>query len=152
VNRILVRARFFAHIQTGPGALPASCTMVTGLSRGKSSWGVVLTTHPLLSPWLRMSRAIPLLPLWALGSLYRVKCTLPLFYIRMRKTDRAARTLTVGPTWRSVVKFTSWSLTPFGKETQKTLSRRLGGPQGQSMHFQELTNLLALQGIEPQTV
>jgi len=31
-DRILVGARFFAPVQTGPGAHPASCTM--GLSRG----------------------------------------------------------------------------------------------------------------------
>jgi hypothetical protein len=29
-DRIPVGARFFAHIQTGPGAHPASCTMGTG--------------------------------------------------------------------------------------------------------------------------
>jgi hypothetical protein len=29
-DRIPVGARFFAHVQTGPGAHPASCTMVTG--------------------------------------------------------------------------------------------------------------------------
>jgi hypothetical protein len=29
-DRIPVAARFFAPVQTGPGAHPASCTMVTG--------------------------------------------------------------------------------------------------------------------------
>jgi hypothetical protein len=29
-DRIPVKARFFARVQTGPGALPASCTMGTG--------------------------------------------------------------------------------------------------------------------------
>jgi hypothetical protein len=29
-DRIPVKARFFAHVQTGPGARPASCTMDTG--------------------------------------------------------------------------------------------------------------------------
>jgi hypothetical protein len=29
-NRILVGARFFAHVQTGPEAHPAFCTMGTG--------------------------------------------------------------------------------------------------------------------------
>ena len=32
----------------------------------KSGWGVTLTPHPLLVPWSRNSRAIPLLPLWAI--------------------------------------------------------------------------------------
>jgi hypothetical protein len=42
---------------------------VPGISRGKSGRGVVLTTHPLLAPRSRMSRAILLLPLWALRGL-----------------------------------------------------------------------------------
>jgi hypothetical protein len=33
-DRIPVGARFFAHVQTGPGAHPASCTMGTGYFRG----------------------------------------------------------------------------------------------------------------------
>jgi hypothetical protein len=32
---------------------------------------VVLTTHPQLAPGSRMSRAIPLLPLWAFMACYR---------------------------------------------------------------------------------
>ena len=40
-------ARFFAPVQTGPGAHPAFCIKVLGLSRGvKSGWGVMLTPHP----------------------------------------------------------------------------------------------------------
>jgi hypothetical protein len=58
--------RFSAPVQTNPGAHPASCTMVTGSFGGvKSSRGVTLTPHPLLVPWSRKSRAIPLLALWA---------------------------------------------------------------------------------------
>ena len=60
------RARFSAPVQTGPGAHPASCTMGIGSFPGiKSGRGVLLTTHPLLVPWSRKRRAIPLLPLWA---------------------------------------------------------------------------------------
>jgi len=45
---------------------PASCTMDTGSFAGvKSGRGVTLTPHPLLVAWSRKSRAIPLLPLWA---------------------------------------------------------------------------------------
>jgi len=59
-------ARFSAHVQTGPGTHTASCTMDTGSFPGeKSGRGVTLTSHPLLVPWSRKSRAIPLLPLWA---------------------------------------------------------------------------------------
>jgi hypothetical protein len=41
---------------------------VPGLSRGYSGRGVMLTTHPLLAPRSGKIRAIPLLPLWAFGS------------------------------------------------------------------------------------
>ena len=65
-DRIPVGARFSAPVQTGPGAHPASCTISTGSFPGvKSGRGVTLTLHTLLVPWSRKSRAIPLLPLWA---------------------------------------------------------------------------------------
>jgi hypothetical protein len=61
------RARFSAPVKIGPGAHPASCTMGTGSFPGvKSGWGVTLTPHPLLVPWSRKGRAIPLLPLWTI--------------------------------------------------------------------------------------
>ena len=50
----------------------------------KSGRGVILTPHSLLVPWSRKSRAIPLLPLWAvrpvqsLSACTRVHFTLPL--------------------------------------------------------------------------
>jgi len=48
-NRILVRVRFSAPVQTGPEAHPASCTMGTGsFPVVRCSWGVMLTPHPLL--------------------------------------------------------------------------------------------------------
>ena len=68
-DRIPVGARFSTPVQTGPeahSAHPASCTMGTGSFPGvKSGWGVTLTPYPVLVPWSRKSRAIPLLPLWA---------------------------------------------------------------------------------------
>ena len=58
--------RFSAPVQTGPGAHPASCTMGTGCFPGvKSGRDVTLTPHPLLVPWSRKGRVIPLLALWA---------------------------------------------------------------------------------------
>jgi len=58
--------RDFPPIQTGPGAHPASCKMGTGFFPGvKCGQGVLLTTHPLLVPQSRKSRAIPLPTLWA---------------------------------------------------------------------------------------
>ena len=51
--------------------------------RGKERLGVMLTPHPLLVPWSRKSRAIPLLPLWtvqpvqSLSACTRVHFTLP---------------------------------------------------------------------------
>jgi hypothetical protein len=59
-------SRFAAPVQTCPGAHPASCTVDTGSFPGvKSGRGVILTPHPLLVPWSRKGRAVPLLPLWA---------------------------------------------------------------------------------------
>jgi len=59
-------AKFYAPVQTGPGAHPASWTMGTGSFPGvKRGRGVTLTPHPILVPWSRKGRAIPLLPLWA---------------------------------------------------------------------------------------
>jgi hypothetical protein len=56
-------ARFSAPVLTDPRAHPASCTIGTGSFPGvKSGRGVTLTPHPLLVPWSRKSRAIPLRP------------------------------------------------------------------------------------------
>jgi len=84
-DRISVRARFSAPVQTSPGAHPASCKMGTGSFRWvKSGQGKTLTSHPLLVPWSRKGRAI--LPLWAvrpvqsLSACTRVHFTLPLFF------------------------------------------------------------------------
>ena len=58
--------RDFPPVQTSPGAHPASCKMGTGSFPGaKCSWGMLLTTHPLLVPQSWKSRAIPLPTLWA---------------------------------------------------------------------------------------
>ena len=72
-------ARFYAPVQTGPGAHPASCTMGTRSFQGvKNGRDVTLTPHSLLVPWSRKSIAIPLLPLWAVQSLSALQgCTLP---------------------------------------------------------------------------
>ena len=46
----------------------------------KSGWGVTLTPHPLLVPWSRKSRAIPLLPLWAVRTVQCLSaCTVQLY-------------------------------------------------------------------------
>jgi len=42
----------------------------------KSGQGVTLTPHPLLVPWSRKSRAIPLLSLWAVQPVQKLSaCT-----------------------------------------------------------------------------
>jgi hypothetical protein len=74
-DRIPVGARFFAHIQTGPGAHPASCTMGTGSFPGVKQPGCDADTHPLLAPRSRMSRAIPLFPSGFLVACYGVTFT-----------------------------------------------------------------------------
>jgi len=59
--------RDFPHLpRPALGPHPAFCTMSTASFPGvKSGRGVTLTRHPLLVPWSRKGRAIPLLPLWA---------------------------------------------------------------------------------------
>jgi hypothetical protein len=64
--------RDFPHLSS-PGAHPASCTMGTGSFPGvKSSQGMMLTPYSLLVPWSWKSRAIPLLPLWAIRPVQRL--------------------------------------------------------------------------------
>jgi hypothetical protein len=47
-------AKFSAPVHTGPGALPASCTMVYRVFPGvESGRGVTLTVHPALAPRAR---------------------------------------------------------------------------------------------------
>jgi hypothetical protein len=54
----------------------------------KSGWGMTLTPHPLLVPWLRKGKAIPLFPLWAarpvqsLSACTRVHFTFYAFYLK----------------------------------------------------------------------
>ena len=76
-DRISVASRFSAPVQTGPGSTQSPVRWVPGLSRGvKSGRGVLLTTHSLLVPWSRKSRAIPLFPLWAVRPLQSLSaCT-----------------------------------------------------------------------------
>jgi DNA-binding transcriptional LysR family regulator len=89
-DRIPVGARFFAPVQTGPAAHPASCTMGTRSFQGvKSGRGVTLTPHPLLVPWSRKGRAIPLLPLWAVRPVQSLSaCTRVTFTFYFTRTNR----------------------------------------------------------------
>jgi len=74
-------ARFSSPVQTSPGAHPASCIMGTGSFPGvKSGQAVTLAPHPLLLPWSRKSRAIPLLPLWAVRPVQSLSaCTVQVY-------------------------------------------------------------------------
>jgi hypothetical protein len=82
------RKKFFAPVQTGPEAHPASCTTDTGSFPGvKSGQGVTLSPHPLLVPWSRKTRAIPLLPLWAVRPVQSLSaCTRGKLYLTMWRT------------------------------------------------------------------
>ena len=90
-------ARFSAPVQTGPGAHPASCTMGTGsFPRVKSGRGVTLTSHPLLMPRSRKSRAIPILPLWALRPVQRLSaCTNVHFTFYLSSKSHVPRALPI---------------------------------------------------------
>ena len=81
-------ARFSAPVHIDPGVHPASCTMGTGSFPGlKIVRGVTLTPQPLLVPWSRKGRAIPLLPPYEQYGLYRASvpvqgCTLSLLLLQ----------------------------------------------------------------------
>ena len=92
-------ARFSAPVQTGPGVHLASFTMGTGSFLGvKSSWGMTLTLHPLLVPWSRKSRAIPLLPLWAIQPVQSLSaCTRVHFNFIYTSTPPMGRTACTEP-------------------------------------------------------
>jgi hypothetical protein len=64
-------ARFFAHVQTGPGAHPESCTTGTGSFPGVKRPGRDTDHTPLLAPKSGKGRAIPLSTLWACSDLQR---------------------------------------------------------------------------------
>ena len=49
--------------------------------------------------------------------------------------------------WSSAVSFMSQSIYVQQKMPQSLLNRRLGGPQSQSGHFEELKNLLTLKDL-----
>jgi len=76
-----VWTRFSAPVQTGPGAHSASCTRGSGSFLGvKSGRGVTLNPHPLLVPWSRKRRTIPLLPLWVVRPVQSLSaCTVQLY-------------------------------------------------------------------------
>jgi hypothetical protein len=73
--------RFSVHFLTDPGAQPASCTVGTEFFPGiKNGRGVTLSPHPLLVPWSRKGRAIPLLPLCAVRPVQSLSaCTVELY-------------------------------------------------------------------------
>ena len=80
-------ARFSAPVQTGPGAHPAYCTMGTGSFPGvKSGRSVTLTPHPLLVPWSRKGRAIPLLP-WAIRPVQSLSARTRVHFTFLALTD-----------------------------------------------------------------
>jgi hypothetical protein len=78
-DRIPVGTRFIAHVQTGPGAHPAFCTVGTRSFLGVK-WRRCGADHPpLLAPRSRKSRAIPQPPPLSL----RVSCGVLLLFLLM---------------------------------------------------------------------
>jgi len=60
-----------------PSHLYSGYRVFTG---GKSGRGVMLTPHPLLVPWSKKSRAIPVHPVWAVHPVQRLSaCTVQLY-------------------------------------------------------------------------
>ena len=91
--------RDFPPVQTGPVTHPASCTIGTRSFPGvKCGRGVTLSTHTLLVPWSRKSRAIPLLPLWAVRPVQSLSaCTRVHFTFTYTSTPPIGRTACTEP-------------------------------------------------------
>jgi hypothetical protein len=91
-DRIPVGERSSAPVKTDPRAHPASCTMGTGSFPGVNSGrDVKVTPHPLLVPWSRKGRTIPLPP-HVPHELYRASlpvqgCTLTYHIMAMKGTS-----------------------------------------------------------------
>jgi hypothetical protein len=92
-DRLPVGARFFAHVQTGPGGHLASCTMGTGYFSGVKRSGRGVDHPPLVVPRSRKSRAIPPPLLWAFGS---VRGTFTFTFTQGRPLGGASGTLAPG--------------------------------------------------------
>jgi len=64
----------------------------------KSGWGVTLTSHPLVVPWSRKRKAIPLLPLWAVRPVQNISgCTKVHFTFTYNSTPPMGRTACTEP-------------------------------------------------------
>jgi len=92
-------ARFSTPVQTGTGAQPAPFTMGTESFPGVNSGrGVILTPRPLVMPWSRKCRAIPLLPLWAVQPVQNlIACTMVHFTFTYTSTPSMGRTTCTKP-------------------------------------------------------
>jgi hypothetical protein len=64
-----VGARFFAHVQTGPGAYPAPCKMGTGSFPGVKQPGRGADHPPPPRAEVENEYSYTQLPVWALGGL-----------------------------------------------------------------------------------
>jgi hypothetical protein len=85
------------------GRHPASSTMGTGSLPGiKSGRSVTLTPHSLLVPLSWKSRAIPLLPLWAVRPVRG--CTSPFTYLGMEWVGVGKLILT----WKEICRIVQW--------------------------------------------
>jgi hypothetical protein len=85
--------RVFPHLsRPNLGPIQPPVQWVPSFSRGvKSGRGVTLTPHSLLVPWSRKSRAIPLLPIWAVRPVQSLsactRVTFPLHFITYLNLD-----------------------------------------------------------------
>jgi hypothetical protein len=83
-----------------PWGPPSTCTMGTGsFPEVKSCRGVTLTLHPLLVPWSRKSRAITLLPLWAVRPVQSLSACTRVHFTYIPHTQYASWTSRVTAVW-----------------------------------------------------
>ena len=120
---------------------------------------MTLTPHPLLVPWSRKSRAIPLLPLWAVrlvqshSACTRVHFTFNLLYNTYIYIYRGWVEVYLYSSMTAALEAGEWSAARPGRtfpprKNRYPFYRRLGGPQGRSGREE---NLVAT-GIRSRTV
>ena len=136
------------------------CTMVPGLSRGKSCQGLALNTHNIAAPGTSVGTVLPLPSLSACLAYYRTAFTftpyslwvgtyllenklqkgkfVPVHAMKAYMGNRGTAPLILnllldGGEWSTPgpPRFT------LGKERRYPLNRQLGGPQSRSAHFGE---------------
>jgi hypothetical protein len=88
-DRIQVKAKISAPVQTGLGVYPASCTMGTGsLSQGQSDQDVALTAHPHLAPRIKKEYSYTSTPCLGVHGLFEGELCLYRYVVHYARKEK----------------------------------------------------------------